>query len=563
MNITIRMKLLSFGAMSLLLVLAVGIAGYNGLSRVDNAMDSIVVGSSGLKNHLVADMMHDALRSDVLAALLASAENDLDQKKSINTDLQEHATLFRDKLKENEELPLNDTIKQRLASTKPALSAFIKASENIVELAFKDRASALAKMGDFKSSFDALADEMEALSELFETSESESQATGDAAVVLADNMIIIITLVSAFILISLSLYMASRITKPINVAVKEADKISKGDLTGSIEITTRDETGMLLGALNNMKIKLLETVSVVRDSTNEVTLAATEISKGNLDLSQRTEEQASSLEETASSMEEMTSTVKQNADNAAQANQLAITTREQAESGGKVLGEAISAMGEINTSSSKIADIISVVEEIAFQTNLLALNAAVEAARAGEQGRGFAVVASEVRSLAQRSSESSKEIKVLIEDSVSKVKNGSELVDKSGKTLEEIVNSVKKVTDIIAEITASSREQATGIDQVNKAVMQMDEVTQQNAALVEEAASASKSMEEQAQKLNQQISFFRVDDSAANQSGLMKRPQTGKKASEDISHDSEPEQRPEPKRPATRTGTHDEEWAEF
>ncbi|MBK8379714.1 MAG: hypothetical protein IPL14_17900 [Nitrospira sp.] len=210
-------------------------------------------------------------------------------------------------------------------------------------------------------------------------------------------------------------------------------------------------------------------------------------------------------------MEEMTSTVKQNADNAKQANQLAIAARDIADKGGSVTVRAVEAMGEINKSSKKIADIITVIDEIAFQTNLLALNAAVEAARAGEHGRGFAVVAAEVRNLAQRSATAAKEIKGLINESIQRVNDGSELVNQSGKTLEEIVSSVKRVTDIIAEITAASQEQAQGIDQVNKAIMQMDETTQQNAALVEETTSASQSMKDQAQELMRQVEVFKVD----------------------------------------------------
>ena len=253
----------------------------------------------------------------------------------------------------------------------------------------------------------------------------------------------------------------------------------------------------------------------MKTAAAEVQTGAEEISKGNTNLSQRTEEQASSLEETASSMEEMTSTVKQTADNAGQANQLAMAARQQAEKGGAVVSAAVTAMGGINVASKKIADIIGVIDEIAFQTNLLALNAAVEAARAGEQGRGFAVVATEVRNLAGRSATAAKEIKALIQDSVARVDEGSKLVDESGRTLEEIVSAVKKVTDIVAEIAAASREQSSGIEQVNKAVMQMDESTQQNAALVEQATAASQAIVEQAQSLNGMIARYQVGEGSA------------------------------------------------
>jgi len=224
------------------------------------------------------------------------------------------------------------------------------------------------------------------------------------------------------------------------------------------------------------------------------------------------------LEETSASMEEMTSTIKQNADNAKQANQLAMAAREVAEKGGSVTLHAVEAMDEINKSSKKIADIINVIDEIAFQTNLLALNAAVEAARAGEQGRGFAVVASEVRNLAGRSATAAKEIKTLINESVQKVSDGSDLVNQSGQTLDEIVGSVKRVTDIISEISAASQEQASGIDQVNKAVVQMDQSTQQNAALVEESTSASQSMRQQASQLLAQVGFFKMSQECGGES---------------------------------------------
>jgi methyl-accepting chemotaxis protein len=266
--------------------------------------------------------------------------------------------------------------------------------------------------------------------------------------------------------------------------------------------------------MNRLVGNMAEVLRSITAAASEVGTGAEEISRGNADLSQRTEEQASSLEETASSMEEMTSAVKNSADNAAQASQLALAARDQAERGGSVVQSAVVAMSEINSASKRIAEIIGVIDAIAFQTNLLALNAAVEAARAGEQGRGFAVVASEVRNLASRSAAAAKEIKQLIEESVTKVNDGTKLVDESGRVLNEIVAGVKRVTDVVAEIAASSHEQASGIEQVNKAVMQMDEVTQQNAALVEEATAAAQSLNQQAASLRQLMDRFQVGGEA-------------------------------------------------
>ena len=295
-------------------------------------------------------------------------------------------------------------------------------------------------------------------------------------------------------------------------ATREAVEASiAGDLTRRLDMRHACDELRAMGESVNALIENMGTiVHGIQSTAGDVKRAADEISAGNENLSQRTEEQSSSLEETASSMEQMTTTVKQNADNAAQANQLAVAARAQAERGGVIVNHAIAAMSDINQSSKKIADIIGVIDEIAFQTNLLALNAAVEAARAGEQGRGFAVVASEVRSLAGRSATAAKEIKGLIQDSVRKVEDGSTRVTQSGQTLEEIVASVKKVSDIVAEIAAASREQSAGIEQVNRAVTQMDELTQQNATLVEQATSAARNMSGLAEALDRNMARYRL-----------------------------------------------------
>jgi methyl-accepting chemotaxis protein len=297
--------------------------------------------------------------------------------------------------------------------------------------------------------------------------------------------------------------------------------INSGALSKRIDLAGKNGFFEVMArGINQLADNLNETVSKVKQAAAEIHSGAEEISAGNSNLSLRTEEQAASLEETASSMEEMTTTVKQNADNAGQANQLALAAREQAEQGGMVVGKAVQAMSGINESARKIADIIGVIDEIAFQTNLLALNAAVEAARAGEQGRGFAVVASEVRNLAGRSATAAKEIKDLIQDSVKKVGDGSLLVTQSGQTLEQIVISVKKVSDIVAEIAAASREQSLGIEQVGRAVMQMDELTQQNAALVEQGTAASQNMTAEASALNGMMARYDLAGLAGAETGF-------------------------------------------
>ncbi len=289
-----------------------------------------------------------------------------------------------------------------------------------------------------------------------------------------------------------------------------ASAVASGDLSMYIEVEEGDTTS-LLAALNEMQDRLQNMVAEIKSSAETIKIASAEIASGNTDLSSRTESQASSLEETSSSMETMTQTVRQNADNARQANKMVETASEVAVKGGSVVNQVVTTMDDINQSSKKIVDIISVIDGIAFQTNILALNAAVEAARAGEQGRGFAVVASEVRSLAQRSAAAAKEIKTLIGDSVDKVRTGSALVDQAGHTMDEIVASVRRVSDIMAEITAASQEQSSGIQEIGSAVNQMDEMTQQNAALVEEAAAAAESLQEQADLLTKSLNVFKLN----------------------------------------------------
>ncbi|MFP2420627.1 methyl-accepting chemotaxis protein [Pseudescherichia vulneris] len=301
--------------------------------------------------------------------------------------------------------------------------------------------------------------------------------------------------------------------QPLTRVIDSIRHIAGGDLVKPIDVHGSNEMGQLADSLRHMQSELVRTVGEVRNGADAIYSGASEIAMGNNDLSSRTEQQAASLEETAASMEELTATVKQNAENARQASHLALSASETAQKGGKVVDNVVQTMRDITSSSQKIADIISVIDGIAFQTNILALNAAVEAARAGEQGRGFAVVAGEVRNLAQRSAQAAREIKSLIEDSVSRVDIGSTLVESAGETMDEIVNAVTRVTDIMGEIASASDEQSRGIDQVGLAVAEMDRVTQQNASLVEESASAAAALEEQASRLTQAVAVFRIQQS--------------------------------------------------
>ena len=310
---------------------------------------------------------------------------------------------------------------------------------------------------------------------------------------------------------SLAAWLAAEVSRPIHAAVVAAQRIAGGDLGTRIEQEGSGEQGLLMRAMQEMNDKLVTMIVDVRSGSETISSGAGEIACSSLDLSARTEQQAASLEETASSMEELTSTVKQNADHAHQASKLAVSASEVAVKGGEVVSEVVGTMASINESSRRIAEIIGVIDGIAFQTNILALNAAVEAARAGEQGRGFAVVAAEVRNLAQRSAAAAREIKELIDDSVDKVTAGTQLADKAGNTMNEVVASVKRVTEIIGEIAAASAEQTTGIEQVNQAIAAMDQATQQNSALVEESAAAAASMRDQAGALKHTISAFVLD----------------------------------------------------
>lgn len=319
--------------------------------------------------------------------------------------------------------------------------------------------------------------------------------------------------IAVILVVAMYQYLAVRVVRPLHQVIQHFESMAAGDLSQRISVKTNNEMGSMFSALRRLQEALIRMVSAVRNGMDEISAGSVDIADGNRNLSDRTSDQAAALQQTAASMGQLAGTVRQNADNAHQANQLAATASDVAQRGGKAVGEVVATMQGISASSSKIADIVGVIDSIAFQTNILALNAAVEAARAGEQGRGFAVVASEVRALAQRSAQAAREITTLIEDSVSKVSEGSGQVERAGATMQEIVDSVKRVTDIMGEITAATIEQSSGIDQINRAVGQMDEATQYNARLVEQSARAATTLNAELKHVQEAVTSFRLPES--------------------------------------------------
>jgi len=416
----------------------------------------------------------------------------------------------RDGLRELGAMPMDPAAKDTLTQLERAVPAVADAYEKAFA-AFKAAAmdpaagDQAARGKDRESS--AL---MVQLKDGFSRAEVEKSQAAAAIAKTATQVALTVMVVVLLVGLAGGVWLSRQIVQPLTRAVEFADTVAHGNLNTVIEVRGKDEIGLLLRSLREMQGHLSRLVIQVRNSAEGVAAASAEIAQGNNDLSTRTEQQASALQETAASMEELDATVKQNADSAQHANQLALNASSVAIQGGQVVNQVVATMKGINESSRKISDIISVIDGIAFQTNILALNAAVEAARAGEQGRGFAVVASEVRSLAQRSAEAAKEIKLLINASVERVEQGTALVDKAGVTMTEVVTSIKRVTDIMGEISSASQEQASGVAQVGEAVHHMDNATQQNAALVEQMAAAASSLKSQSQELVQVVATFKL-----------------------------------------------------
>ena len=510
LNLKTQTKLLTGFSLVAVMLTIVGVMGIAGLSKMNTQMDTMY------ERHFVGVAAILSAEGDMLragkAVRQAMLEDDPAAIRKQSDQIDDFAKQMNEQLAVAEKTLATDAAKASMKRVRDLSQEWHASLDRIIELSLAgDKAGARRELDAATTNAVAMSDEVESM----RTSKLTlgQQATEDATKVYNQSRILMITLVlfGAAFGIAIGFWIARLIAAPLGRAVHVLEQVAGGDFTNTLAVESEDEIGKLSHSLNSAITSMRTALQEVHAAASSVAAASKQLSAATDEISSGAQEQASSLEETAASLEEMTSAVKQNADNAAHAAQLAHGAREVAEKGGQVVNTAVGAMDEINTSSRKIADIITAIDEIAFQTNLLALNAAVEAARAGEQGRGFAVVAAEVRNLAQRSASSAKEIKTLINDSVAKVEAGSKLVNQSGETLGEIVTSVKRVTDIVGEIAASSREQSTGIEQVNTAVTQMDGVTQANASQTEEMSSTAEALSGQAQQLMDVVRRFKLD----------------------------------------------------
>jgi methyl-accepting chemotaxis protein len=568
---TLSQKALVGTASVFALVVLCGGAGIWSSQMLSSALTEGERDASLLRSHLTADMMHDALRSDVLAAMTArSADAGLNMEE-IKADLREHAENFRTNIETERGLAVTDAQREAIANVEGPLATYVEAAENLVALAERDPTAAIAGIPDFMRQFGELEEAMEGVTEVIAADAEANAATAHENAAFASILMIAVLVLGAIAALGLALGVNRLFIKPVNALTEAMTKLAGGDESVEPPFVGRgDEIGAMGSALASFKQagidakqaqvvaqernealvndsfgeaisklaggdltfrinrqvpaayatlqedfnaameRLQQTMQTVSGNTNSMSSSANEVSLAANDLARRTEQQAASLEETAAALDEITATVRRTAEGARRADQVVTGAREHAEKSGVVVRDAVAAMSAIEDSAKRISQIIGVIDEIAFQTNLLALNAGVEAARAGEAGRGFAVVASEVRALAQRSSEAAKEIKTLINASSQQVESGVDLVSRTGDALRDIVTGVEQIVGLVAEISASTQEQATGLAQVNTAINQMDQVTQQNAAMVEESTAASQSLANEATELSHLVAQFKT-----------------------------------------------------
>ena len=511
LQMTIARKLIAFSGLALAFVLAVGITGCLAVQSLSAATQQVLSDGVAMRNQMTADMAHDALRADVLTAMELGMRHEPEKRKAIEADLAAHTDLFEKSIQQLELANLDEDIRKALQDLRPDLEAYLARTTEMVTLALTDTAQAARKSDGFKDSFRQVEKDMSALNERMARRSKSTQEASEQAARQAVTAIFVAMVLSAVVLLGLSIAVSRNIVGRLRQAVAIADTVARGDLSSRIHVQGTDETAQLLSSLAQMNDNLQRLVGTVRQSSEHIAAGTVQIANGNQDLSQRTEEQASNLQQTAASMEQINTIVRHNSDTTRRASEMASSASQAATTSGDAVTRLVETMAGITQASRRITDITSVIDGIAFQTNILALNAAVEAARAGDQGRGFAVVAAEVRSLAQRSASAAREIKSLIEASVQQVGAGEQQAAHAGRSMADVVRQVKEMTVLLAEISSATAEQTQGVAEVSLAVTQIDQVTQSNASLVEEAAAAAESLSRQASDLLHAVSRFRLD----------------------------------------------------
>ena len=519
----LRTQIIAFGLVGTCLTVVVGGIGLLSAKRMDRTVQSTAVASSAMEAKEVLSRMHIAIRSDGQLALFGAQQKSPERITEAENNLKGHIEALNQALAKLKAQALDEATQTALTTLEPLLSQYVDMASLTVESANIDIGMAENKLGGLQNTYGEID---QPLADLAKIIESRAQAVAQDAQQSVKQTTVAIGLavaVAALTMTLAALLLAQHMTRPMAHAVSVAAQLADGDLTTTIVPSGNHETVQMLESMQRMLGSFQTIVRNVKYNAQAVENASTEIAQGNNDLSERTEQQASALQETTSSVETLSEAVRQNADSAQQANQMAMSASSVAHQGGTVVGQVVETMRGINESSRKIADIISVIDGIAFQTNILALNAAVEAARAGEQGRGFAVVASEVRSLASRSAEAAKEIKHLISTSVERVEQGTRQVDQAGATMAEVVEAIRRVTGIMQEISSASSAQSAVVAQVRDALSQLDRVTQQNAALVEEIAASAVGLRNQAGEMVLATTAFRLDEAA-----LLESPATAR-----------------------------------